>query len=99
MTFHPSPPGTTWTTEPLTKPQQGFELCYDCDGSKLCLWCRGSGQINKKRCNSCFGAGWCSICGGAGEWPLDPNTPYTAPQAPQINLHYVAEQRAKKQQD
>ncbi len=95
MGYHDAPPSTTWSTEPLKEPREGFELCYDCDGSKACLWCGGDGNVGDKRCQCCNGGGWCSVCGGLGEWPLDPNTPYTAPRMPLINLKHVAEQRKK----
>jgi hypothetical protein len=74
-----------WTEEPLSRAWDGFELCYDCDGSKLCSehphpYCKG----------------WCHVCGGAGQWPLDPSTRYFAPAAPQINLEYLAKTRGQR---
>jgi hypothetical protein len=73
-----------WTQEPLTTAWDGFELCYECDGSQLC---------NADPCPYC--KGWCHVCGGAGQWPLDPARRYFTPAPPLINLEYLAKTRNK----
>jgi hypothetical protein len=77
-----------WTEGALAAPWPEFELCYECNGSQLCP---------KDPCPYC--KGWCHVCGGAGQWPLDPDKPYFTPAPPLINLHYVAQQRAKQAAD
>lgn len=77
-----------WTEGALSEPWPGFELCFECNGAQLCAedphpYCKG----------------WCHICGGAGQWPLDPATPYFAPAAPMINLEYLAKQRGSTSGD
>lgn len=72
-----------WTDAALVEPWAGFALCWECDGSQRCIlephpYCKG----------------WCHVCGGAGQWPLDPRTPYFAPAVPTINLEYLASMRA-----
>jgi hypothetical protein len=73
-----------WDQETIDTAWDGFELCYECDGKKLCpesphAYCKG----------------WCHVCGGAGQWPLDPKQRYYAPAAPLINLEYRAATRDK----
>jgi hypothetical protein len=71
-----------WTDAALTEAWAGFELCYECDGSQIC------DEAPHPYCK-----GWCHVCGGAGQWPLDPATPYFAPAPPMINLEYRARTR------
>ncbi|MEQ1502228.1 MAG: hypothetical protein ABMB14_08350 [Myxococcota bacterium] len=72
-----------WTQEPLSEADPGFTLCDECGGAKLCglephAYCRG----------------WCHVCGGAGQWPLDPDTPWFAPSPPLIDVEAVARGRS-----
>lgn len=54
--------------EPLITPAPGYELCYECDGKRFCIFCRGRGVLaNGSRCNTCYGDGKCIVCNGAGE--------------------------------
>jgi hypothetical protein len=58
-------------TKPLTQADSGYELCYECDGSRLCWSCRGAGRrSNGDRCNTCAGRGLCLVCNGGGELPI-----------------------------
>jgi RecJ-like exonuclease len=58
------------TPEPVTAPSPGYELCYECDGKRICIYCRGRGKLtNGKRCSTCYGDGKCIVCNGAGELP------------------------------
>ena len=56
--------------EPVTVPSAGYELCYECDGKRICIYCRGRGQLaNGNQCSTCHGDGRCIVCNGAGELP------------------------------
>lgn len=57
--------------EPVTTPEDGFELCYECDGLRTCLTCLGNGKYRDgTRCGTCGGSGWCYVCQGSGELRL-----------------------------
>lgn len=64
-----------WTDAELSEPWPGFELCWECNGSQRCS------EYPHPYCS-----GWCHICGGAGQWPLDPKTPYFTPGVRTIKL-------------
>ena len=56
--------------EPLTAPSPGHELCYQCGGMRICIFCHGTGAlVDGRRCSECWGDSWCVACGGAGELP------------------------------
>lgn len=56
--------------EPITVPAAGYELCYECEGKRICLYCRGHGELaNGTRCSTCHGDARCIVCNGAGELP------------------------------
>jgi len=48
--------------DPVVDPGPGFELCYECDGSRVCWSCEGAGRHGDERCNSCHGDGKCFVC-------------------------------------
>jgi len=55
-------------SKPLTQPDAGYELCYECDGSRLCWSCNGKGRLGDgERCYTCVGRGLCIVCNGDGE--------------------------------
>ena len=57
--------------EPVTTPGPGAELCYECDGKRICIYCRGRGKLsNGNQCSTCHGDGRCIVCDGAGELPI-----------------------------
>ncbi len=59
------------TPPPVAVPDEGFELCYECDGKRVCWSCHGAGQRrNGERCHTCAGRGLCIVCNGAGQLPL-----------------------------
>jgi hypothetical protein len=52
-------------------PEPGYEPCYECDGTRLCWSCGGTGRrSNGDRCGQCVGRGLCIVCNGDGELPL-----------------------------
>lgn len=53
------------TESRIVTPDAGMELCYECDGEGVCLYCRGAGVENAKRCIA--GGGECIVCAGAGQ--------------------------------
>ena len=56
---------------PLTTPDPGFEVCYECDGYRVCWACGGEGKmLDGSRCHTCAGRGSCIVCNGAGQLPL-----------------------------
>lgn len=56
--------------EPVVTPAPGDEICYECDGKRICIWCSGRGELaNGKRCGTCYGDGLCIVCRGVGELP------------------------------
>ncbi|MEQ1565584.1 MAG: hypothetical protein ABMA64_08100 [Myxococcota bacterium] len=71
-----------WTQAPLAGADPGFELCDTCAGGKGC------GLDPHPYCS-----GWCHTCGGAGQWPLDPETPWFAPSPPLIDVDAQARAR------
>lgn len=53
---------------PILNPDEGYELCYECDGKRVCWLCHGDQVLpNGERCGQCTGRGWCIVCGGAGQ--------------------------------
>lgn len=52
---------------PVVTPDEGTELCYECDGSCLCWHCRGEGFEDGVRCITCNGGGKCIVCNGEGQ--------------------------------
>lgn len=57
---------------PITTPEAGYELCYECDGKRVCWLCHGDQVLpNGERCGQCTGRGWCIVCGGAGELRIE----------------------------
>ncbi len=53
---------------PLTTPEPGYELCYECDGRRVCWLCHGKQILpSGERCGECVGRGLCIVCGGAGQ--------------------------------
>jgi hypothetical protein len=53
---------------PVTAPDFGMELCYECEGKRICWACDGQGAMSDgKRCFTCAGRGWCIVCNGAGQ--------------------------------
>lgn len=58
------------SAEPITTPPAGEELCYECDGKRVCWSCHGRGaRLSGARCGQCVGRGWCIVCNGAGTLP------------------------------
>lgn len=56
-------------------PLPSHELCYECDGERVCWSCRGAGRMSDgERCNSCTGRGRCIVCDGEGELPAGSHT-------------------------
>ena len=54
--------------EPVTMHAPGNELCYECDGTRICIYCRGRGEVaGGRRCSTCTGDGRCIVCNGSGE--------------------------------
>jgi hypothetical protein len=52
---------------PVTTLRDGQEFCYECDGSRRCLFCEGAGYFESgRRCSSCCGDGTCLVCAGNG---------------------------------
>jgi hypothetical protein len=67
---------------PLTTPDNGYEICYECDGKRVCWSCGGAGvRDSGRRCNTCTGSGWCIVCGGAGQLQAGARAKY-GPDAP-----------------
>jgi hypothetical protein len=55
---------------PVTTPDEGCELCYECRGDRLCWGCAGTGQmLSGERCYQCAGTGLCIVCSGDGQLP------------------------------
>src|SRR5215468_12494295 len=55
---------------PLTTPDAGYELCYECEGKRVCWSCHGAGRRrNGDICNTCAGRGLCIVCNGDGQLP------------------------------
>jgi RecJ-like exonuclease len=53
---------------PVTVPDAGYELCYECDGERLCLFCHGKGRLSDgERCYQCAFTGRCIVCNGDGQ--------------------------------
>lgn len=53
---------------PIVSPDPGYELCYECDGDRLCWSCRGSGtRKDGRQCSDCTGRGLCIVCDGEGQ--------------------------------
>ena len=51
----------------------GLIICTDCDGSGICPYCHGIGQVkydmkNYETCVVCDGSGDCDLCDGTGNW-------------------------------
>ncbi len=56
---------------PITTPDPGCELCYECDGKCVCWSCGGAGKRSSgTRCNTCAGTGRCIVCNGDGQLPI-----------------------------
>ena len=56
---------------PITEPDEGFELCYECKGKRICWVCEGTGvDARGRRCISCGYTGHCIVGRGAGQHPL-----------------------------
>lgn len=82
-----------WNQEPLTQPWNGFELCDECKGNKICPLCNAEGPCSGML--SCRGRGWCMFCGGAGQYCLDPAVYYFTPSVSMVNLDYLRSQKGK----
>ena len=55
---------------PVTTPDEGYELCYECDGERRCWSCMGKAvRSNGERCFQCVGTGRCIVCNGEGQLP------------------------------
>jgi hypothetical protein len=55
---------------PVTTPDEGYELCYECRGDRLCWSCEGAGvRSSGERCLQCAGRGICIVCNGDGQLP------------------------------
>jgi len=55
---------------PITVPDEGQELCYECDGKRLCWSCEGAGiRDSGAVCAQCGGSGRCIVCAGSGQVP------------------------------
>ena len=55
---------------PITIADEDCELCYECDGARVCWSCHGVGtRANGSRCNTCVGRGLCLVCNGDGQLP------------------------------
>jgi hypothetical protein len=55
---------------PVTTPDPGYELCYECEGKRLCWSCHGEGRRRSGDvCNTCAGRGLCLVCNGDGQLP------------------------------
>lgn len=55
---------------PISTPGPGLEICYECEGSRLCWACQGDGKlINGQQCHTCAGRGACMVCNGVGQLP------------------------------
>ena len=42
------------TPEPVTAPSPGYELCYECDGKRICIYCRGRGKLTNGKTMTLF---------------------------------------------
>jgi hypothetical protein len=58
------------TLEKIDEPEPGMELCYECEGERVCIMCQGTGTLGGRRCVSCGGARRCIVCRGAGQLPM-----------------------------
>jgi hypothetical protein len=54
---------------PIVHARPGAELCYQCDGRRICWLCAGAGTFAEDVCGECRGDQWCITCRGAGELP------------------------------
>jgi hypothetical protein len=55
---------------PVTTPDPGHELCYECEGKRLCWSCCGEGRrSNGDVCHTCASRGLCLVCNGDGQLP------------------------------
>jgi hypothetical protein len=54
---------------PVVHARPGAELCYQCDGRRVCWLCAGAGTFAEDVCGECRGDQWCITCSGAGELP------------------------------
>jgi hypothetical protein len=55
--------------EPVTDAGAGQELCYECDGKRVCWACGGAGTLKDRSCGYCAGERWCIVCRGKGTVP------------------------------
>ena len=51
----------------VEQPDHGMELCYECEGEKRCIMCRGEGEIAGRPCGFCGKQKRCIVCNGAGQ--------------------------------
>jgi len=55
---------------PVTSPDSGQEICYECEGKRVCWSCNGAGtRRNGEICFQCGGSGRCIVCAGSGQVP------------------------------
>lgn len=58
---------TKLVVTPLAQASDGYVLCYDCGGERLCVACDGEGTRNGELCRWCSGRRYCLYCKGEGE--------------------------------
>ena len=57
---------------PVTTPDEGYQLCYECGGNRLCRTCEGKGLLSDgEECYHCGRAGICIVCNGDGQFPKE----------------------------
>jgi hypothetical protein len=57
--------------KPVTTPDPGMEICYECRGKRRCWACDGRGRMNDDSlCLTCGGGRVCAVCSGNGQLPL-----------------------------